>query len=122
MWVRMIACGRTSDLSNEVGERHVERVGDEEQVVEECGVRALLDSVDGLTVQPGEFPELLLTQLRVGPCGPHMTPDRLAAGDYPLGQRIGWHALTLVGPVIIVCTNVGTFGSLDSSHAQALDQ
>jgi len=96
-------------LSDEVGERNFECVSDEEQVVDARCVRALLDAVDGLAVQSGELAESLLCEFLACAFGSDRASDGLSAGGYPVGQRVGWHAYTLVGAVIIVCTTVGTF-------------
>ena len=103
-------------LSDEVGERHVQGVGDEQQVVDECPVRALLDPVDRLAVEAGEFAELLLREPVDGAGGADVVSDGLPAGDDRCGQGFGWHAYTLVGGVIVVCTIVGTFASADSGQ------
>lgn len=84
-------------------------VGDYEQVVDARCVVGLLDTADRLAIQAGEFPESLLCQLLALAFDSDVASDRLSAGWYPVGQRVGWHGLTLVGPVIFVCTTVGTF-------------
>lgn len=86
-------------------------------MVEFRRVRCLLDSVDGLPVEPRVFGELLLAQLPFTADGANAVSDLASAGWYPGGQRIGWHAYTLVGAVTGVCTIVGTFQRADFSPA-----
>lgn len=78
-------------------------------MIDESGVCALLNAVDRLAVEVDEFAEFLLGELPLGAGSPDVVSDLASAGWNPGGQRIGWHASTLVGPVISVCTIVGTF-------------
>ena len=94
---------------HEVGEGHIEDVGDQDQVVDARRVGALFDPVDRLAVEASQLAERLLCELPLCAGGSDMVSDGLSAGEYPGGQGIGWHAYTLVGAVIIVCTIVGTF-------------
>ena len=93
---------------DEVGERYVESMGDEQQVIDECAVSALLDPVDRLPVEVYELGELFLAQPLRRPRGADVVPDLAASVEDPVGQRIGWHPYTLAGVMIIVCTIVGT--------------
>jgi hypothetical protein len=43
--------------------------------------------------------------------GPDVVPDGSTALQYSVGHGVGWHAYTLVGAVIDVCTIVGTLAS-----------
>ena len=78
-------------------------------MIDESGVGALLDPIDRFAIQVGKFAELLLAQLPLTADGANSVSDLTSAGWYPSGQRIGWHAYTLVGAVIRVCTIAGTF-------------
>ncbi len=87
-------------------------------MVDERGVRALLDPVDRLAVQPGEFTELLLAESSGGTGSTHPVPDAPAAGEDPSGQGIGWHPSTLAALVIFVCTILGTSRVYVSAQAR----
>lgn len=100
--------GRAFVSADEVGEGHVEGVSDEEQMVQQGGVGALLDPVDGLAVEAHELTEFLLAESLSPASCPDGISDGPAAGEYPVGQRIRWHAYTLVNVLINVCTIVGT--------------
>ena len=96
---------------HQIREGDVEGVGDEEQVVDERRMRSLFDPVDGLAVEAREFPESFLSEFLACPFGPDLVSDGVAALQDSGGQGLGWHAYTLVGPLIVVCTIVGTFAS-----------
>ena len=81
---------------------------DTDEVVDARAVGALLDPVDGLAVEVDALGELLLAELRGGAGGAHVVSDLAAAGEYPLGQGIGWHPYTLAASMIFVCTVCGT--------------
>lgn len=106
--------GRSAD---EVSQGHIEGVRDEKQVVQERTVGSLLDPVHGLPVQAGGFGELFLGQFPLGADGADSVSDLASAGWYPGGQRIGWHAYTLVAAVISVCTILGTFPKARSGRS-----
>lgn len=80
----------------------------------------MLDSVDRFAVEVDELTELLLGELPLGAGGANLVSDLASAGWYPVGQRIGWHAYTLVGAAFTVCTIVGTFTMLTSGQFATL--
>ncbi len=94
--------------THEIRERNTEHVSDEQQMIQERRICALLNPVDGFAVEAGELAESLLAELGSVAGSSDVGPDLAAAGEDPGGQRIGWHPYTLAGPMIIVCTIVGT--------------
>jgi hypothetical protein len=80
----------------------------------------LLDAVDRLPVEAGQFSESLLCELLALTFGPDVVPDGSTAFKYPVGRGVGWHAYTLVGLLIIVCTSLGTFASMDQRRSASL--
>jgi hypothetical protein len=94
---------------HQIREGHTEGVGDEQQVVDERRVRSLFDPVDGLAVEARHFPESFLCEFLAYPFGPDLVSDGVTALQDSGGRGLGWHAYTLVGPLIVVCTIVGTF-------------
>lgn len=96
---------------HQISERHTESISNERQMIDERRIRALLDPVDRLPVEAGQLGKPLLCERLAHTFGPDVVPDGSTALQYPVGHGVGWHAYTLVGPVIDVCTIVGTFAS-----------
>jgi hypothetical protein len=98
-------------VTHKIRERHVEGIGDERHVVDQRRVRSLLNPVDRFPVEAGHLGKSFLCELLACAFGPDVIPDGSTALKYPVGHGVGWHAYTLVGAVIDVCTIVGTFAS-----------
>lgn len=89
-------------------------------MIDERGVCALFDPVDRLPVEADAFRKSFLREFLARAFGPDLVPDGSTAFKYPVGHGVGWHAYTLVGAVIDVCTIDGTFAT-QTERASATD-
>lgn len=85
----------TFELSQQIRDVYPERLGDEQEVVDEGRVGPVLEPVDGLPVEADALGELLLGELAVEAGGAGAAPYRPAALEHPLGDRVDWHPFTL---------------------------
>lgn len=79
---------------DEVAERDVEGVCDEQQISERRHAGGVLVPVDRLVITPDALAELYLREARVYTCVADACPDYLAAGGYPWRHRVERHPPT----------------------------
>lgn len=80
-----------SDVDEECGGRDAKRISDAPQRIEPRARNATFDAIDRLPVQAGQFGQLFLREHAVEPDQPNALAYCPAAGEYPVGQWIGWH-------------------------------
>jgi hypothetical protein len=81
-------CGGSPD---EVGERDVEGVGEDEKVVEVGRPMRVLPSTDALGITAGAFTKLFLRKAGCLPGGAELSPDGPSAGEDPGGRGVAMH-------------------------------